>query len=115
MAACAGNGPSATRNGIPETAPAPAVNTPDLRFGSGYRAANDPCLRVGRTDFTAPHLSSETDLVGCPVDFDKRNVFIQNTNAREATRTAEWVLYSVPLVGSAPTAIIPPTAPITGG
>ena len=115
LAACAGIGPGPSENAAAPAALEPATNTTDLRFGNGYRSANDACRRVGRSEFTAPFLTPDTDLVGCPVDFEGRADFIKATNAREATRTADWVLYSVPLVGTAPTAIIPTAPPITGG
>jgi hypothetical protein len=86
-----------------------------LRIGGGYRAPDDACRRTGVTDLTAPFASSENDLVACPVDFEGRPAFIQGTKAREVTRTADWVVYSVPLFGEAPVAQIPVAPPITGG
>jgi len=94
------------------TAPLPAPSEPapqvaagpgdgsDLRLGGGYRGADDPCVRVGQSDFTAPMLREDADLVGCPIDFDKRPAFQRGTNAREVGRTAAWVLYSVPLLSA---------------
>lgn len=73
---------------------------PELRFGTGYRGGDDPCVRVGETALTAPYLNRDTDLVGCPVDFAGRPDFQINTGGREVTRTDEWVIYRVPLTGA---------------
>ena len=77
-AAPAPTAPAATAEPA-ETAPAAptgtAVATDGLRLGNGYRGNTDPCRRAGRTDFTAPHIVSDADLVACPVDFAGRGIF----------------------------------------
>lgn len=88
---------------------------PQLRIGGSYRSGDDPCKRVGNTTFTERFVRADEDLVGCPVDYEGRAGFIQATGAREATRTEEWVLYSVPLFGAAPVSNLPATPPTTGG
>jgi hypothetical protein len=85
-----------------------------LRLGGGYRGVDDPCRRAGASQVTAPFRSAQNDLVACPIEFSGRPRFIQATNAREVTRTQDWVVYSVPLVGEALNPQIPPTPPITG-
>jgi len=79
-----------SRNATPE---------PEVRVGLGYRGSDDPCRRVGATDFTQPYINRDEDLVGCPVEFDGRPEFQMKTGGREVTRTDEWVLYRVPLLG----------------
>ena len=79
-----------SRNATPE---------PEVRTGLGYRGSDDPCRRVGMTDFTAPYITREEDLVGCPIDFEGRPDFQIKTGGREVTRTDEWVIYRVPLLG----------------
>lgn len=104
LAACGGSGePRLVGNADPQ-----------LRFGGGYRSAEDPCKRVGQTPFVERFFRADEDLVGCPLDFDGRAAFIQGTSAREVTRTGEWVIYTVPLFGSAPVSNIPAAPPITG-
>ena len=51
---------------------------------------------------TEQFVNSETDLVGCPIDFAGRPAFQINTGGREVTRTDDWVVYRVPLVGATP-------------
>ena len=48
----------------------------ELRLGSGYRGSDDPCVRVGNSEAVAAFVSSESDLVGCPIDFEGRPKFI---------------------------------------
>ncbi|MDF0602661.1 hypothetical protein P1J78_18130 [Psychromarinibacter sp. C21-152] len=83
---------------------------PELRFGTGYRGSDDPCVRVGETALTAPYVSQDEDLVGCPVDFDGRPAFQIKTGGREVTRTADWVIYRVPLLGAPDMAGVDPAA-----
>ncbi len=71
----------------------------DVSLGLGYRGSDDPCRRVGVTDLTEPYYNIEEDLVGCPIDFDGRPMFQIKTGGREVTRTEEWVIYRVPLLG----------------
>jgi len=111
LSACAGK-PEFVERLLPDRA-APAGNG-DLRLGSGYRGGDDPCVRVGQTEFTAPYLRSDEDLVGCPIAFDGRPDFIRGLDAREAVRTEDWVVYTVPLGNAAVTEFGIPT-PITGG
>ena len=87
----------------------------ELRLGSGYRGSDDPCVRVGNSEAVAAFVSSESDLVGCPIDFEGRPKFIQDNIAREVMRTDSYVVYSVPLFGAIPTSELPSTPPITGG
>ena len=87
----------------------------ELRLGSGYRGSDDPCVRVGNSEAVAAFVSSESDLVGCPIDFEGRPKFIQDNLAREVLRTDGWVVYSVPLFGAIPTSELPSTPPLTGG
>lgn len=75
------------------------VIKPDVAVGTGYRGAEDPCRRVGATRFTKPYINRDEDLVGCPVGFEGRPAFQKNTGGREVTRTDEWVIYRVPLLG----------------
>lgn len=77
---------------------APREAATELRLGGGYRGLDDPCVRVGQTDFTAPLLREDADLVGCPIDFEGRPAFQTGTGGREVGRTDAWVLYSVPLL-----------------
>ena len=84
-------------------APVNAVPDPELSLGGGYRTPDDPCVRTGSTPLTAPFVNAETDLVACPIDFAGRPAFQINTGGREVTRTDDWVVYRVPLVG--PTAV----------
>ncbi len=91
------------------------AETSNLRLGAGYRGSDDPCVRVGSSEAVAGFVSQESDLVGCPLDFEGRPAFIKATLAREVTRTDEWVVYSVPLFGAIPTSELPSTPPITGG
>ena len=101
-------------NGNPIAGPTGASSNA-LSVGSGYRGEDDPCKRVGRSPVTETFLSSDADLVGCPIDFEGRSDFIRSLHATEATRTDEWVVYSVPLIGDASMSGIPTTPPITGG
>ncbi|MEL7114165.1 MAG: hypothetical protein AAGP08_01010 [Pseudomonadota bacterium] len=114
LAACATTGEPELTGDSPTDGPTPAA-TGDVRVGGGYRGADDPCRRAGATALTEPFISTETDLVACPVDFDGRPAFIQSTSAREATRTPEWVIYNVPLFGAAPVGEVPVVPPATGG
>ncbi|MEM6324397.1 MAG: hypothetical protein AAF748_11960 [Pseudomonadota bacterium] len=75
---------------------------PEVAIGSGYRASEDPCRRVGATSLTEPFITSTDDLVGCPIDFEGRPEFQTKTGGREVTRTEDWVIYRVPLVGEGP-------------
>ena len=93
----------------------PPENTSDLRFGSGYRSANDACRRVGQTEFTAQFIRPDADLVACPVDFAGRDDFIKATDPREVARRGGWVLYNVPLVGIAPVTTFQAPPPVIGG
>jgi len=42
-------------------------------------------------------------LGGCPIAFGGGPEFAAKTGGREVTRTEDWVIYRVPLVGEAPT------------
>ena len=92
---------SGIRNTEPSSS-AEANTTPnsDIRLGNGYRGADDPCRRAGSTEYTAPMLRADADLVACPIDFEGRPAFQRTTGASEMGRTSEYVLYSVPLLGS---------------
>ncbi len=100
--------------GRSETGPTTPVATQDLRFGGGFRGSDDPCVRLGPTEFTAPFLRTDGDLVGCPIDFEGRPAFIRSQNATEAARTDAWVLYDVPLA-NAPVTEFGPMRALTGG
>ena len=112
LAACATPEPELT--GDDPVAGPTAASSGGLRLGNGYRAADDQCRRAGVTELTAPFASTESDLVACPIDFEGRPAFIRATSAREVTRTAEYVVYTVPLIGNAPVTNIPVTPAITG-
>lgn len=79
---------------------APAAS--GIPVGAGYRGADDPCRRVGRSSATAPYIARDEDLVGCPAGYDGRPAFEVATGAREVTRTGDWVIYRVPLLGQPP-------------
>ena len=92
-----------------------SVGSSDVRLGNGYRGADDPCRRAGSTSYTAPMLRSDADLVACPLDFNGRPAFQRTTGASEMGRTSDYVLYSVPLLGSTLSAPSPtPPAPEDG-
>ncbi len=76
----------------------PAVKS-DIAVGMGYRGSDDPCRRVGKSRFTEPYITRDEDLVACPVTFEGRPAFQTKTGGREVTRTDEWVIYRVPLLG----------------
>lgn len=88
---------------IVSRATTPFTPKPDVVVGAGYRASDDQCRRVGASSITEPYITAEEDLVGCPIDFDGRPEFAIKTGGREVTRTEDWVIYRVPLVGEAPT------------
>lgn len=113
LAACGGPGRIPLLGDTPTSGPTLSTRG-DVRVGGGYRNPQDPCKRADVTALTAEFASPETDLVACPVDFDGRPAFIRATAAREATRTSEWVVYIIPLVGEAPVMQIPPAGPVTG-
>ena len=78
----------------PEPEPLPETSLPF--FGDGYRAAGDPCRRLGESSETVNYLDHTADLVGCPEDMENLGVFTADTGAKEVARRDGYVLYSVP-------------------
>lgn len=69
----------------------------EFPLGIGFRTMDDPCRFTGASDLTASHINRESNLVSCPIDYEGRGRFAIDSDAIERVRTAEYVVYTVPI------------------
>lgn len=69
----------------------------EIPRGMGFRTMDDPCRFTGESEMTSAHITRESNLVSCPVDYEGRGRFAIDTDAIERLRTDEYVVYTVPI------------------
>ncbi len=73
------------------------VTQGEFPLGIGFRTKDDPCRFTGMSDVTKDHITRESNLVSCPLDYDGRGRFAIDSDAIERVRTEEYVVYTVPI------------------
>jgi len=79
-----------------EPVPSP-VTKGEFPLGMGFRTKDDPCRFTGASELTQEHITRESNLVSCPIDYAGRGRFAIDSDAIERVRTSEYVVYTVPI------------------